>query len=173
MKNYLKFILSYLLIFVIMVSSFGITIHNHICGHSGKTYSSIFEENACECDHHATLLHQDLESAPSCCAIETIKDNYSTDLSIHQDSCCSDNSITKSLELDYLTQHQFKFITFISFNNFIKKIESDFNKQKNEILCKFNSLKQKLKNFTNFSLKIISILNNYIQKDNPDDKQAA
>lgn len=173
MKNYLKFILSYLLIFVIMASSFGITIHNHICGHSGKTYSSLFEDNSCDCDHHDTILIKEEENIPSCCATEPINDNSSTNMSINQDSCCSDNSITKSLDLDYLTQNQFKLSPQTFFNNFIKEIETAFNKQKNEIDCKFKSIKQKLKSFTSFSLKIISILNTYILSDNPDDKHTA
>ena len=173
MKNYLKFILSYLLIFVIMVSSFGITIHSHICGHSGKTYSSLFEDTSCDCDHHDIILHKEEESLPSCCAAEPLSDNNSTDMSINQDSCCSDNSTTKSLDLDFLTQNQFKLSPQTFFNNFIKNIEADFNKHKSEIYCKFKSLKQKLKSFTSFSLKIITILNNYIQKDNPEDRQTA
>lgn len=173
MKNYLKFILSYLLIFVIIVSSFGITIHNHICGHSGKTYSSLFEDKSCECDHHKSIVVQEEENLPSCCATVPLSDNNSTNMSINQDSCCSDNSTTKSLELDFLTQNQFKLSPQISFINFIKEIENVFIKQKNDIECKFKSIKQKLKSFTSFSLKIITILNTYIQNDNPDDKQTA
>ncbi len=175
MKNYLKIILSYVLIFVIMVGSFGITIHNHVCGHSGTTFSSLFEDNDCECDHHGASSHQVEVHSPSCCAIPQTSEieNNSTELKISGDACCSDYSDTKSLNSTFLIKNLNKEVTANESFSFIDRIENSFNKFKNDINCKFKSLKQKLKNFTSFTLKVIGILNYYIHKDNPDDRQTA
>ncbi len=176
MKDYIKFILTYLLIVVITFTSFGITIHSHICAHTGKTYSSVVDDKACNTMQSEIQSSDNLSNKESCCLHSTdhcqISD-ISSNLKINRENCCADTTNTKILNIDYLLQNTINFVLNIEYFNSLNEIDNLIIAYNNDIQSKYKNLRQKLKFFTSFTLHLISILNNYSHRDYPEDIQIA
>ncbi|HRP01198.1 MAG TPA: hypothetical protein PLE30_00975 [Candidatus Kapabacteria bacterium] len=177
MRNNIKYIISLLLLIVIAVTSFGITIHNHICGHTGTTYSSIVENNPCDELHSNSITQsEDCQNDMPCCSHEPSHQDKSSnkpESCLSNISCCSETYDHKLLDVDYLLNNQVIDFIVIESNDFLKSIEASIISYKNLFLCKIKHLEQKLRNITTISIQIINVFNNITHGDNPDNLQTA
>lgn len=168
MGNYYKYIVTYLTIFSLLLSSFGITIYYHHCNKEKVIYKSLVGKLSCDSNSHTDTQ----EPSNSCChdngsdakhCSNQKKQQASSDLIIDTISCCYDNQFTNKLSDDFVAnskqsnkENQIEKISKkeqIPSNKYpiLQKFKENINKKIIQPIKKFISLIQQIAKLANQS----------------------
>ena len=166
MKNYIKYIVTVFMMIAVMLSTFGITFHNHICGKTGITNTNVIKDVGCACEesHETTCSSEQTTLEDNCCADKT---NTPTNVTIKSPDCCveyietkeiNDSFIAKSFQNIVTEEIPVDFISETLYDNISEDI--DFER----IYC---SLKQKFRNTQLIIIKFINLLSSLDTESSP------
>lgn len=163
MKNYIKYILSIFLIITLMVSSFGLTIYNHYCGHTGKIIISLYNSSNCECEKNSNSCHTDTDI--TCCSDKNKNHLAKIDKSINKLNCCQDNELKIEINDNFLSKVIHYTSDKINITKFINESLTFHKLINTSIENKLKQIKKKFKYYQNIIIKVHSILI-FPKKDN-------
>lgn len=150
MKKVYQHIVTYLITFSLLTSSFGVTFYYHHCNTENLTYKSIFGKISCDHDSNDLSNNQytDQKFTNQCCTHEETDENNSctiddatvteTHSPVYQANCCIDTQVTKKLNS--------QFVQVDNNNKIIKPQETKIYIEKADPLQK---IIQSTKNFLN------------------------
>jgi len=170
MKNYIKYILSIFLIITLMVGSFGLTIYNHYCGHTGNIIISLNNSSNCECEKDSNWCHTD--SKINCCAGKTNKHLAEIDKSINKLNCCKDNELKIEINDNFLSKVINNTFDKINLTKFINESLTFHKLINTRIENKLKQIEKKFKYYQNLIIKVHSVLILPKKDDSPKDNAA-
>lgn len=154
-KYYQKY-LSILLIFSVLLSSFGITFYLHQCKTSGnKTISVLYIDH---CEHESLKIHSCCNNNKDCLQSEPSQSSFTeTDKKLSKDCCTFDEENFKLSQFYFIDKFQKLFINSESYQQFLDFVNSSKTIDKLELYYKnFDNLFRKpIKNLIKF-LSLIS-----------------